>query len=713
VTGRAAESGEIGHQAGSVEETVSTSIPAAAHLRNTSASTRNQTWEDQLAKDMRKHERSAKNLFADLESTHGTDNVDFVAVKLDAVIKHREKKAAEKDAVHWRESKLGISDYVNRVFGIGPPLGPLESSRLIHPYSPFAQSIAVASSVFLLYTALVTPVVLCFHWNAEACWINPFLRFDIALDSFFLIEIIYTCFAGAYIDGVYVDDMKAVVTNYFRSGAMFFDMFTSIPVSYLELAAEINCLEGSQDEGGSSELRMLRIVKPLRLFKLLRLIRAMKFVNVFEKLQSVLQVPLVIFQLTKLLILTFYMVHICACIYWFVKEGSNTEGEMSFFFSDQNLEDVTASKYVLSAYFISSVFTTVGFGDVAATNEAEQVFCMLIMYMGTFVFGTLLSEVESAVEAARHYVRAKGRVKQQMQEYLRSNGVNRLLIDKILSWIDFNFAAQQGHLLYAECVAQIPKSFRLELLEKLHDGKLRAHPVFAKLRGDKADMFLAELWGCMHVACFAEGDIVASNYLLSSHMVNTPDRSYLIHKGSVDFLVQGTKVVELQAGDYIGELCCLGDGAWCCDLELPLSFLAQSNVTCLGLTKHDLDEVLACYPQLQQEVVQHTERVRRSRMHSVDVGEMDVMTISEQPASALAEAKESTWLLPRRASEGSVGHSAHPAMVDVVSHCAGMGVGIGGFSTGAHGHGMGGAGQHVKRSGAARLWGTGEMHCAR
>ena len=34
----------------------------------------------------------------------------------------------------------------------------------------------------------------------------------------------------------------------------------------------------------------LRIVKPLRLFKLLRIIRAMKFVNVFDKLQSVLQV---------------------------------------------------------------------------------------------------------------------------------------------------------------------------------------------------------------------------------------------------------------------------------------------------------------------------------------------------------------------------------------------------------------------------------------
>ena len=45
--------------------------------------------------------------------------------------------------------------------------------------------------------------------------------------------------------------------QYGRSGAMFFDLFTSIPVSYLELAAEINC-NGGLEEGSSSELRMLR-----------------------------------------------------------------------------------------------------------------------------------------------------------------------------------------------------------------------------------------------------------------------------------------------------------------------------------------------------------------------------------------------------------------------------------------------------------------------
>ena len=302
------------------------------------------------------------------------------------------------------------------------------------------------------------------------------------------------------------------------------------------------------------------------------------------------------------------------------------------FFAGQKLDDETASKYVLSAYFISSVFTTVGFGDVAAMNEAEQIFSMVIMYMGTFVFGTLLSEVESAVESARHMVRNKSRVKQQTQEYLRSKGINRQFVDRILSWIDFNFAAQHDRMLHLDCFAQIPKTFRLELLGTLHDGRLRGHPVFARLIGPNADGFLDELWGCIYAATFADGDIIASNFAHSSRILNEPDRSYLIDTGSADLYVQGSRVVELQCGDFIGELCCLGETSWCTDIELPLSFVATSNVVCFCLAKADLDDVLTSYPELRRELVEHTEHVRRSRLHG---------TAAEQQAAELIGAAES------------------------------------------------------------------------
>ncbi len=104
-------------------------------------------------------------------------------------------------------------------------------------------------------------------------------------------------------------------------------------MSYLEYDFMLMCANSSEHmvHDHPTELRLLRVVKPLRLFKLLRIVRAFKFMKVLEKVQSLLQVPVVVFRLTKLLILTFYMVHVCACIYWIVKEASMTEDELLLF----------------------------------------------------------------------------------------------------------------------------------------------------------------------------------------------------------------------------------------------------------------------------------------------------------------------------------------------------------------------------------------------
>ena len=174
-----------------------------------------------MVQDLRDQEhKEESDLQADADgSTHYDHRFDQISAKMNAVVEERErrKRAETMEAVQWHESRFGMSVYINHIFGIGPALAGLESSRLVHPYSPFAKAIAIISTVFLLYTALVTPVVLCFHWNAAACWVNPFLRFDIILDSFFLLEIAYNCCLGAYINGAYVDEFKPVVLQVRKS----------------------------------------------------------------------------------------------------------------------------------------------------------------------------------------------------------------------------------------------------------------------------------------------------------------------------------------------------------------------------------------------------------------------------------------------------------------------------------------------------------------
>lgn len=96
---------------------------------------------------------------------------------------------------------------------------------------------------------------------------------------------------------------------------------------------------------------------------------------------------------------------------WFVKVLSSTLEQVDDFLSSMALDaDIkTASGkveiYVLCTYFVTTVFSTVGFGDVHALNMAERLVYIVLMLYGVLVFGDLLSELAELNRAAREQVR--------------------------------------------------------------------------------------------------------------------------------------------------------------------------------------------------------------------------------------------------------------------------------------------------------------------
>jgi len=79
--------------------------------------------------------------------------------------------AAGPDAASESEIVRSSQTWVRAVFGIGIQAHStdLPTSRLVHPSSPFAVSWLVLTCGFLLYTAVVTPPVISFHWLDGPC----------------------------------------------------------------------------------------------------------------------------------------------------------------------------------------------------------------------------------------------------------------------------------------------------------------------------------------------------------------------------------------------------------------------------------------------------------------------------------------------------------------------------------------------------------------
>ena len=101
----------------------------------------------------------------------------------------------------WEEPEEQTRSRMKRVFGIGPKDFASPSSRLIYPLSQFAVTWMGITCVCLLYTAIVTPAVISFHWLDEPCDVVPTLPIDCVLDVYFLLDIAVNFCSGVIVRG--------------------------------------------------------------------------------------------------------------------------------------------------------------------------------------------------------------------------------------------------------------------------------------------------------------------------------------------------------------------------------------------------------------------------------------------------------------------------------------------------------------------------------
>jgi hypothetical protein len=155
---------------------------------------------------------------------------------------------------------------LKRVFGIGMRSHDMPASKLIYPGSSFSLVWTILTALLLVYTAICTPAVVSFYWKAGLCDAQPpTAYFDLFVDCFFIFDIVITCGTGVHIDGRYEDRFGPVLRAYLRHG-LFFDLATSLPVSFIELSARSACDDHSEhrplvlEAHHDMQLRLIRMV---------------------------------------------------------------------------------------------------------------------------------------------------------------------------------------------------------------------------------------------------------------------------------------------------------------------------------------------------------------------------------------------------------------------------------------------------------------------
>lgn len=157
--------------------------------------------------------------------------------------------------------------------------------------------------------------------------------------------------------------------------------------------------------------------KSIRVIRILRLVRLIKIYRIFsedERIEKYFFNPALL-SLIVLMLQIFYVAHIFACFFHYLTlpgaAGDFNESWITKFnFQDKPVNE----KYVASLYFIVITMTTVGYGDIYGTNQAERLFAILTMLTGGVVFGALVGRVTSLIDKRNPQAKA---FKEKMDEF--------------------------------------------------------------------------------------------------------------------------------------------------------------------------------------------------------------------------------------------------------------------------------------------------------
>eukprot|EP00288_Rhodomonas_lens_P019831 CAMPEP_0177689442 /NCGR_PEP_ID=MMETSP0484_2-20121128/201_1 /TAXON_ID=354590 /ORGANISM="Rhodomonas lens, Strain RHODO" /LENGTH=703 /DNA_ID=CAMNT_0019199851 /DNA_START=9 /DNA_END=2117 /DNA_ORIENTATION=+ len=471
--------------------------------------------------------------------------------------------------------------------------------QMIHPRSYFSQTVLAISTCALSYTAAVVPVVIAFEWNAEnECEWGKLLDIDLTVDSFFIFDIALTFFvAECDKKGNFNDNWREVIWNYI-TGSFLFDLITAMPVSYAELWVYYQCHESTESALDPSKWKFARLIKPLKFVRIMRIYRAFASIDITYRLEKLLHIQPIAFSLFRVVVGIFATTHLAGCSFWMVKVLSTSPEDISAFLQDHGLEaDAGVSEqYVLCCYFIVAIFTTVGFGDISATNTYEQIACMLLMMVGAMVFGTLLAEVQSGVSELRKLVREKGHAIQELKNFMRLQAVPGDAEKRILDWAEFEVTVGQKERMLRLAMERLTQDQRLELFVHMFSRASETIDLL-NLSHHAAPEMHAHLWASAEVVVFEEGKVILqpgdslhSMFVIATGTIRVED-------------MEGTKVWELSKGDPLGEWALMGDLDASSSFGFPVVFVAQTHLQVHKISREAFDGVLAMCPAgLVQEV---------------------------------------------------------------------------------------------------------------
>jgi len=238
---------------------------------------------------------------------------------------------------------------------------------------------------------------------------NPLGEHDVAwnvwdyiVDGLFWFDLLFHFFCSYEdADGYEVINMWLIAKRYMR-GMFWLNLLACLPEEALSGIMQLIVEQSDNKVKDLGVARVYRLQRVSRLARLARLTRLAKLANFsgkipfWDDIKSMRGVRVMNFIFGLL-----FACHLLACG-WYLIAALHDDvsvtwvGQRTIVINDEEkslLAAPSGEQWVVAMYFILTVFTTVGFGDISANTEAEIMFVAVVMLVGAVAHSIIISQV--------------------------------------------------------------------------------------------------------------------------------------------------------------------------------------------------------------------------------------------------------------------------------------------------------------------------------
>ncbi|XP_040175843.1 potassium voltage-gated channel subfamily H member 6 isoform X7 [Anopheles arabiensis] len=500
---------------------------------------------------------------------------------------------------------INMGEKVAQVLSLGADVLPeykLQSPRVhkwtILHYSPFKAVWDWIILLLVMYTAIFTPYVAAFllsepDYNQRKnrkYADDPIVIIDLIVDVTFVVDILIN-FRTTFVNGQdEVVSHPGRIAVHYLSGWFLIDLVAAIPFDLLLVGSDT-------DELGLDKDETTTLIGLLKTARLLRLVRVARKIDRYSEYGAAVLV---------LLMATFALIaHWLACIWYAIGNAERPLLKAKIGWLDALAQDTqeyyfpnntgggpsVKSRYVTALYFTFTSLTSVGFGNVAPNTDAEKIFTICVMLVGSLMYASIFGNVSAIIQrlysgTARYHTQML-----RVREFIRFHQIPNPLRQRLEEYFQHAWTYTNG-IDMNSVLKGFPECLQADICLHLNRNLL-----------NNCSAFEAASPGCLRALSLKFKTTHAPPGDILVHKGDVLTYLYFIARGSIEILKDDVVMAILGKDDIFGENPCIH------------STLGKSNSNVKALTycdlhkihRDDLLDVLDLFPEFYDSFVNSLE----------------------------------------------------------------------------------------------------------